>query len=164
MGNVSKSSAAAAETCGVAIEVPSNERKPVGSQSAHWPVGTVDVIETPGATTSSSEPSFEKAVLPSVSVTAPTAITLEPHAGAAMALVNPLLPVAATTTTPASTARLLAIAVGSLSQLPGNAPPPRLIEITSAPFATHQSIPAITSSANPEPPAPSTFAAINDAP
>ncbi|MEK6835646.1 MAG: hypothetical protein AABX55_01355, partial [Nanoarchaeota archaeon] len=79
---------------------------------------------------------MENAVLPSFLSTAPTAITLLPQAGVAIAFKKPLLPDAAKTTTPLLTALLLACARGSLSHVLVNAPPPRLIDMIFAPFAT----------------------------
>ncbi len=72
---------------------------------------------TPGATKSRISPSLENEVRPPNLLTAPTAITLEPQAGAEICSGQPLLPEAATTTTPLSTALLAALVVGTKSQV-----------------------------------------------
>ena len=64
----------------------------------------------PGATMSNSFPSLEYGVRPSFLSTAPTAITLDAHAGADILFLWPSFPDAASTTTPWSTALLLDIA------------------------------------------------------
>src|SRR5688572_7135562 len=122
-GSLSSRSAQAPATCGAAIEVP--------VFLAKLPPGTDDLMFTPGASRSTIPDILELGAMVSFlvvalsfTVVAPTVIALEMHAGAATALVKPLLPEAITVAIPADL-RLSIIALrASESQKRLNWPPP----------------------------------------
>ncbi len=90
-------SASTPATWGVAMDVP---LKLAYSEPPLTSGLIVDRIETPGAATSTSRPTFEKLARPSVRVVAATPITFWQLAGASAPSLLPSLPAAATSTAP----------------------------------------------------------------
>ena len=82
--------ATAPATCGVAIDVPLDERVP--------PASHVEVIDCPGANMSTHVPVLEKLARESADVDAPTVIAVSSPAGEKLHASRPLLPAATTTT------------------------------------------------------------------
>src|SRR3990172_6871711 len=74
-GFLARRRAAAAATCGAAIDVPGQESYRVVAASSLAYRGTVERIRSPGATSEMWDPVQEKAALRSTSSVAPTAIT-----------------------------------------------------------------------------------------
>jgi hypothetical protein len=127
-------SAAHAATCGVAIDVPLRIPYPYAGWAPLF-VAIVLAIETPGAEMSTVSFRVEKLATVSVRSVAPTPMTPVHAAGASTRLlVAPLLPAAATTTTPAWFAAVIeAWRSGKEKAQAAGIAPPRLKLITRAP-------------------------------
>lgn len=161
--------AAAPATCGVAIDVPFRLWYPGGFCPA-TPAAAAAVIDTPGAVMSGLTalspvrgPTLEKSAIRSSSSTAPTVRAASALPGeATVPRSGPLLPAAIANSTPFSAETLLTWA--SSGSIPGVSRPPRLMLMTSAPWATAQSTPAMMPESSPTPRSSSTFALISRAP
>ncbi len=161
--------AAAPATCGVAIDVPFRLWYPGGFCPA-TPAAAAAVIDTPGAVMSGLTalspvrgPTLEKSAIRSSSSTAPTVRAASALPGdATVPRSGPLLPAAIANSTPFSAETLLTWA--SNGSIPGVSRPPRLMLMTSAPWATAQSTPAMMLESSPTPRSSSTFALISRAP
>jgi hypothetical protein len=130
-------------TCGDAIDVPDIEVRSVVLRMYD------DVMETPGANTSTHEPKFEKLARTSVEPVAPTVIAEGSLAGDTPHALALLLPAATTIVMPSATAR----ATAAFNVLDN--PPPKLMFATAGVpamwFVMAHSMPAITPDVEPEP-------------
>src|SRR5205814_10606739 len=114
--------------------------------------GSVESTSTPGAVTSTSSLRLENGARASASSTAPTETTSALPAGYSTALV-PSLPAAATSTDPPRPPR--SQAYFTAAAMVREAPPPRLMEMTLAPWSCVQRMQAATSASLPLPSAES---------
>ncbi len=161
--------AAAPATCGVAIEVPSLVVYP-GGFCPPVPAAAAAVTATPGAVRSGLTapspirgPALENSAIRSSSSTAPTVSAASALPGeATVPRSGPLLPEATANRTPFSAETLFTCA--SIGSIPAESALPRLMLMTSAPWATAQSTPAMMPESSPTPWSSSTLALISCAP
>ena len=123
-GFVCKYKATTPATCGDAIEVPDMEVRSVVLRMYD------DVIETPGANTSTHEPKFEKPARVSAEFVAPTVMAEGSLAGDTPHALALSLPAATTIVIPSATAR----ATAAFNELDN--PPPKLMFATAGVPAT----------------------------
>ena len=133
---------AAPETCGVAKLVPSASICSLSGLSQIVPLppkllppnARVPQISTPGATISNNSSVFVKPAITSLSLVAPTEVTLLKHAGQDMPILDPALPEAPTKNMPWLVPSLINPSeVGSTNpshELPNTLPVPKLILTT----------------------------------
>lgn len=145
-GRRDNSNATTPLTCGAAIDVPLSV--------VHEPFRAVDWIDSPGATRSTNGPWFENPGEPSRASVAPTAMASGTAAGKKRTVL-PLLPAAATNTTPEATARAT---ISSSAR--DRVVKPQLAFTTRAPLATAYATASRVSSKVPPPPSSNAFKAI----